>query len=160
MLSSAGSLPLILAWSGLGWGPCQEPATQPCSLTWVAGTQSVQPSQLPPRTCAGRKVESKNKLGSEPRRLVLGYRAVGHTPTHSGTLKTLPRLWHRKTKESQVKACGQPAFRTLMWAQRKVKVAVTTRHCTTGKKAAQRESPRDHRGPHCILSWVLTCMCA
>lgn len=41
--------------AGPGWS--REPGTQCGCLTWVAGTQLVEPSPLPPRVCVGRKLE-------------------------------------------------------------------------------------------------------
>lgn len=50
-----------------GAGPAsasQEPGTESCCPP-QAGTQSPQPSQLPPRVCLGSELEVKSEAGAE-----------------------------------------------------------------------------------------------
>lgn len=50
MSPSTGSFPQMSAMAGLGGGQSQELGTQCKSPIWVAGTQLLEPSRLPPRS--------------------------------------------------------------------------------------------------------------
>lgn len=62
-----GSLPKCWQRLRLGQSRSHELGTPSMFTTWVAGTQLIKPSLLPPRVCISGKLESGTGLGLKPR---------------------------------------------------------------------------------------------